>query len=74
MKKEDYTVAHILREWLEQNGFNGLYCEDTGCGCAFDDFIPCGAPHTICQPGYLHLDYGDGIITDIIKPGKPGAR
>ena len=32
--------AHeIIREWLKDNGYDGLCNED--CGCSVEDFMPC---------------------------------
>lgn len=49
MKKNDYDVRKIVREWLEEHGYDGLFCED--CGCKNDDLIPCDMPSHHCRPG-----------------------
>ena len=43
------TVKEIVIEYLENNGYDGLYADD--CGCPIDDLFlyECG---TDCQPGY----------------------
>ncbi len=46
------TVAEIIRKYLEDNGFGGLFCADVPCGCGTDDLIPCGEPGTECEAGY----------------------
>lgn len=46
---ETYT-----REWLEQNGYDGLYCvEGDPCGCENSDLEPClDDGQSGCKPGY----------------------
>jgi len=34
------TVEEIIKEYLTTNGYDGLCCED--CGCGIDDLAPCG--------------------------------
>ncbi len=45
------TVKEIIKEYLEQNGFDGLYNED--CGCHIDDLFCCGNNGEECQPGKI---------------------
>lgn len=45
------TVKEIVKKYLEENGFDGLY--DPGeCACKIDDLFSCGCPE-YCEPGYL---------------------
>ena len=44
-------VADIVKRFLEENGFDGLYTDE--CGCKKDNLFPCdsdGAKY--CVPGY----------------------
>ena len=50
------TVKSIMRSWLVQNGFDGLYCELMECGCHFRDrkgyFMGCESDMSDCEPAY----------------------
>jgi hypothetical protein len=45
------TVRGIVREWLIEHGYDGLYCEE--CACANDDLFPCGDTPDDCEAGYV---------------------
>lgn len=47
------TVEEIVAAYLKEHGYDGLYA-DYGCGCEFDDLMPCGDPSSNCAPGYRH--------------------
>jgi hypothetical protein len=43
----------VVRQYLEANGFDGLY-HPGECACKKEDLFPCGDPHmAYCKPGYL---------------------
>lgn len=47
------TVKEIIKEYLEKNGYGGLYgadCHD--CACSLDDLMTCDEPGVDCTPGY----------------------
>ena len=44
------NVREIIKTYLVEHGYDGLYAEE--CGCALDDLIPCGDYAGDCQPGY----------------------
>jgi hypothetical protein len=47
------TVIEIVRQYLKQHGFHGLYDPDIECGCQLDDFMPCSsATKETCMPGH----------------------
>lgn len=46
------TVREILKTWLVQNGYDGLYWDFQECGCLADDLMPCESCPDECQPGY----------------------
>lgn len=45
-------VYEILSEYLVKNGYDGLYNDDTSCGCDLSDFCYCGCPTVECTAGY----------------------
>lgn len=48
------TILEIIKKYLEDRGFDGLY-HKWGCKCLLDDLLACnGASWDIqyCQPGY----------------------
>ena len=65
------SVVEILKEWLEENGYDGLTDEDE-CGCSTDDLVPCQSFSGHCVAAYLHEDpdseFGQTFSTE--KPGK----
>ncbi|MDY0339887.1 MAG: hypothetical protein RBS17_01565 [Coriobacteriia bacterium] len=40
------TVTEIVRQWLRENGYDGLCFRNGGeeCGCHTDTLAPCGEP------------------------------
>ncbi len=44
------NVGEILKRYLDENGFDGLCCED--CGCSKNELFPCSCPWESCEPGY----------------------
>jgi len=54
-------VRDIVRDWLQANGYDGLY-EPGECACETDDLFPCGMPEiqVHCQPGVKYPCPGPG--------------
>lgn len=48
-----FNVASIVEEFLEAEGFDGLYC-DEGCGCLVGGLMPCYCNEGVigCEPAY----------------------
>lgn len=46
------TVFEIVAEYLKANGYDGLICEDSHCGCGLDDLMPCGELYDDCQAAH----------------------
>jgi len=70
------TVIEIVREYLEKNGFDGLFNEQGECACELNDLAPCGEIGVDCEAGYkVDCDPEtcpmDGNCTFHIIPGKP---
>jgi hypothetical protein len=55
---ENKNIIEILRTWLGENGYDGLYAPDLdNCGCRLDDLCPCGeASFLDCSAAYRHAD------------------
>ena len=45
------TVKDIIKEYLERNGYDGLFYDD--CGCYLEDLVPCGENFEWCKTGYV---------------------
>lgn len=50
----DLDVMGIVKKWLTDNGYGGLFNSDEPCGCELDDLFPCLVPprELCCEPGY----------------------
>jgi hypothetical protein len=48
-------IKEIIKKYLEENGYDGLYNDE--CGCSKDDLFPCDFSPDFCEPGYkCHCD------------------
>jgi hypothetical protein len=68
------TVKEVVKKYLEDKGFDGLYHPVKRCSCAleFDGFMDCLDPSS-CEPGYgreCHHDVCDGIYDYCISRSK----
>jgi len=52
----DIDAISIVRNWLKENGYDGLFIDD--CGCVLDDLQPCGKDFAWCKPGYIQRETG----------------
>jgi hypothetical protein len=60
------TAKEIIIKYLKDNGYDGLYDDD--CGCGIDDLMPCGNSPYYCNPAYrcncdLHCGEYGGCYT-----------
>ena len=53
------TIKEIIKDYLEKNGYDGLFNGNIPCGCLKDDLNPCGEPFDECLPGYRGACSGD---------------
>lgn len=54
------TIRNITRQWLKDNGYDGLCQADSYCGCELDNLMPCEEPSPECQAGYKVPCPGEG--------------
>jgi len=59
------TVEEIIKEYLTTNGYDGLCCED--CGCGIDDLAPCGDMRLDCVPAYKDNSCPDKAICEYAR-------
>lgn len=62
------NCVEIIRKYLKDNGFDGLYNDD-GCCCGTENLVPCSEDFSYCLPGYLIIMTGG--LYDQIGPDKP---
>ena len=51
-EKVNPTVVEIVKAFLKQNGYDGLYNTDRYCRCQLSDLVPCGEIGSDCQAGF----------------------
>ena len=44
-------VREIVKRWLKENGYHGLYSDGGECACELSDLQPCGENFSDCSPG-----------------------
>ena len=44
-------VLDIVKNWLTDNNYDGLYSEGGECACELLDLQPCGENFSDCHPG-----------------------
>ena len=45
-------VGEIIKQYLVENNFDGLFDGDSECACLKEDLFPCDAPCDRCEPGH----------------------
>lgn len=66
--KNQKTIIEIIKKYLINNEFDGLYNEDYECACEMNDLEPCGQLQSDCKTGYKHP--GDSEYDFYIKDRK----
>ena len=70
----EMNVKDIVRQWLNENGYDGLSSEE--CGCELADLMPCDEPNVVlCVAGHRgkcnpETCAADGDCPWHIIPGK----
>ena len=60
----------IIQEYLRNNGFDGLICDESPCGCGVDEIMDCGCCGDECYPAYATKCQKCGTIWYTRKKGK----
>ena len=47
------TVMDIVKEWLNDGKYDGLYNIDNECYCTIDDLYPCSELQSTCTAGCI---------------------
>ena len=62
------NVGLIIKQFINDNGFDGLVNCHIECGCDKDDLAPCGQPNfTHCEAAYKTLKDSEVVFTKIVK-------
>ena len=76
MKEDQISVKEIVRQYLIEHGYDGLYSDLGGCGCSIEpgSFMPCEAGGIeLCKPGHKVEDPSDEFEF-LIVPEKDTKR
>ena len=46
------NLEDIVKDWLTQNGYDGLCNIDEKCDCTLEDLMPCSEPDMNCKAGH----------------------
>ncbi|MCK5612847.1 hypothetical protein KAR91_63830 [Candidatus Pacearchaeota archaeon] len=50
------NVGQIIKKYLEDHDFDGLYHDGYECGCKLKNMFLCDCVTVDCKPGYKHTD------------------
>jgi hypothetical protein len=53
-EKMNPTVKEVVRSFLEDNGYDGLFNSEFDCGCDLEELMPCEDYFSDCECGYKH--------------------
>ena len=67
------TIKEIIKQYLEEHGYDGLYNEDE-CACSLDELFPCDGSWPTCKPGYMQPAPEDSGYDFFIVPSKTGCK
>ena len=51
-KEEGMNAREILKAWLTERGYDGLWNSEQECACLLRDLAPCESDPGNCEPGY----------------------
>lgn len=64
------TLKEIVKQWLEENGYDGLCNPDDECGCVLEDFMSCGEPGEHCEAGHRLDGENEDGVGYLVAPGR----
>jgi len=73
MKEDPISVKEIVKQYLINHGYDGLYSDLLECGCSVDDLMPCSGNACGCRSGYKVDDPSDQFEF-LIVPEKDTER
>jgi len=47
------NMLEMVKNWLADHGYDGLYHPSGECACRLKDLMPCDGLSDECKPGYL---------------------
>jgi hypothetical protein len=47
------TAREIIKKYLEDNGYDGLFYAQGECSCQLNDLMPCGEIYDMCVAGII---------------------
>ena len=59
------NILEIVKDWLEQNGYDGLCDPEMPCGCMLNDLMPCGTCNVsllFCVAGHRVDNEGSWLV------------
>ena len=65
------NVLEIIKEYLVQNGYDGLYNTAGECACLIEDLAPCSESCSDCEPGYKGPCLCGGDHDFDLTPNRP---
>jgi hypothetical protein len=70
------TVEEIVKKFLTDNGFDGLFNVDGDCACPTNFLAPCGEISNNCEPGYRveGCTCGQGCDYHIVRDKPDGGK
>ena len=64
------TIKEIIKQYLEEHGYDGLYSCCVDCACSLDELFGCEYPQPDCTPGYMIPAPKDSGCKYLIVPEK----
>lgn len=53
------TMYDVMKQWLKEHGYDGLFSNEGECACLLHDLAPCTGDISECEPGYKVKCRGD---------------
>ena len=72
-KQDGDDAIDLVRLWVIDHGYDGLFCESANCACDLNSLASCGGVRKGCRPGYFSREgpKGETDFNWYILPKKP---